>query len=222
MWRKFKGPLDPNKTIDHNDRDRSNNHPDNLSQVTQGENNQNKRKKYNKSKKALMEIVMSKIKNKKLTEEDIEKRHPSKKTVTLDKILKLGKLSILEKVKFKLATKSLSKDVIRQVATRLNEYLSLGPKRPRISFGTVSVSMQAGEDLYSIPRSAKGPYSAVELGFPSKRPPPYIMKYMEPFKDDPTKNVYGYVPIELVARWVVEEYGNTEVLEKNLLEKKEI
>lgn len=60
MWRKFKGPLDSKLTIDHKDRNRENNHPDNLEQKSQGENNQNKRKKYTKHKKKAS-IIISKV-----------------------------------------------------------------------------------------------------------------------------------------------------------------
>ena len=59
VYRKFKGPLDPKKTIDHLDKNRSNNNPDNLVQKTQGENNKNKSKKYKKAE--LVKKVIAKI-----------------------------------------------------------------------------------------------------------------------------------------------------------------
>lgn len=48
VYWKFKGPIEPGYTIDHKDRDRSNNKPDNLQAKTQGDNNQNKTEKYKK------------------------------------------------------------------------------------------------------------------------------------------------------------------------------
>jgi hypothetical protein len=62
IFRKFKGPLKPGHTIDHLDRDNSNNHPKNLKQKTQGENNKNKSKKYKKSKANIIKKVIAKIK----------------------------------------------------------------------------------------------------------------------------------------------------------------
>lgn len=57
IFRKFKGELDATKTINHIDLDNSNNHADNLEQVTQHENNKKKRKKYRKKKKSAEKIV---------------------------------------------------------------------------------------------------------------------------------------------------------------------
>lgn len=58
-----------------------------------------------------------------------------------------------------------------------------------------SVSIQAGENKYSSPRSREvgTKYKAVELGFPSKSD--YII---EPYAENPqvpTETVYGYVPV---------------------------
>lgn len=49
IYRKFKGELDPTLTINHINLDHSDNHPDNLEQISQGENNKKKHKKYKKS-----------------------------------------------------------------------------------------------------------------------------------------------------------------------------
>lgn len=60
----------------------------------------------------------------------------------------------------------------------------------------LSFSVQANYGAYSDPRSATGPYTAVEIGFPSERIEE-IMPYCER-PDDPTETVYGYVPVDLV------------------------
>ena len=60
-----------------------------------------------------------------------------------------------------------------------------------------TLSVQAGDGLYCAPRSSHGPWYQVEVGFPDK-PMPEIMEYAEE-PDNPTKTVYGYVPIEAVA-----------------------
>ncbi len=68
------------------------------------------------------------------------------------------------------------------------------------------VSVQAGAYLYSTPRADKGPYTHVELGFPSQVPPDYILEYAEE-PDNPTGTVYPYTPVELVYRWFAEHGG---------------
>lgn len=68
-----------------------------------------------------------------------------------------------------------------------------------------SVSMQADEFKYCSPRDNSGPWYKVELGFPSAVPTDEVMEYAEN-KDDPTGTVYGYVPIQVVAR-LIDEHG---------------
>jgi len=68
-----------------------------------------------------------------------------------------------------------------------------------------SVSIQAGQCMYSSPRDDFGPYSAVELGYPSDVPPWYVMEYCED-SEAPTNTVYGYVPVPLVVR-MLKEHG---------------
>jgi len=65
-----------------------------------------------------------------------------------------------------------------------------------------TVSVQASTSHYCTPRDNDGPYSEVELGYPSE-PVEAWMEYAE-HSDRPTMTVYGYVPIEVVE--VVLEY----------------
>ena len=65
----------------------------------------------------------------------------------------------------------------------------------------VSLSVQAGEHLYCSPRSNKGPYTQVEIGFPSEPLPELFMPYCEK-PDNPTETVYAYVPLELVLFYI--------------------
>ncbi len=58
VYRAWKGELKPDHTINHIDLDNSNNHPDNLEQIPQGENNKKKHKKYKKNKKASVERIL--------------------------------------------------------------------------------------------------------------------------------------------------------------------
>jgi hypothetical protein len=59
IFRKFKGKLKPNMTINHKDLDSSNNAASNLEQVSREENNQKKHKKYKKAE--IIKRVIEKI-----------------------------------------------------------------------------------------------------------------------------------------------------------------
>jgi hypothetical protein len=80
---------------------------------------------------------------------------------------------------------------------------------PRIECGDgFNVSVQAGELLYSTPREDHGPWSHVEVGYPSERPEPWAdwEGYAEE-ADRPTTTVYGYVPLELVEALIASHGG---------------
>lgn len=75
VFRKFHGPIKPGYTIDHLDKNNSNNHPDNFKQKSQGENNKNKSKKYKKKKKGyIMNVdLVNKVKLK-IAENEVDKK----------------------------------------------------------------------------------------------------------------------------------------------------
>lgn len=78
-----------------------------------------------------------------------------------------------------------------------------------------TVSVIAGYGTYSQPswldtpprQDVEGPFTHVEVGFPSETPQPYSEweQYAET-PDDPTASVYGQVPVELV-RALVDSHG---------------
>jgi hypothetical protein len=69
--------------------------------------------------------------------------------------------------------------------------------RPAIVCGDgLELSVQASHTHYCLPRENDGPYSAVEIGFPSDVIPE-IMEWAET-SATPTETVYGYVPVEVV------------------------
>lgn len=68
-----------------------------------------------------------------------------------------------------------------------------------------SFSAQATKAAYCSPRKNIGPWGAVEVGFPSAEPE-FIMEYAEN-KDDPTRTVYAYVPVELVEKLIAAHGG---------------
>lgn len=61
-----------------------------------------------------------------------------------------------------------------------------------------TLSVQASSAHYSTPRANTGPYSAVEVGFPSSIMS-RLLKYAEDAGADPTRTVYPFVPIAVVA-----------------------
>jgi|SRR5690606_10193456 len=63
------------------------------------------------------------------------------------------------------------------------------------------LSVQAGRHLCCTPRADRGPYTHVEVGFPSKRPPSHWKEYCEDW-EHPTETVYAYVPIEDVLFFI--------------------
>ena len=74
------------------------------------------------------------------------------------------------------------------------EFLSV---RPKIICGDgLILSVQASEGHYCLPRENDGPYTAVEIGFPSDVIPE-IMEWAET-PSTPTETVYGCVPVEVV------------------------
>lgn len=91
--------------------------------------------------------------------------------------------------------------------SKLQNYLQNTPRSegfiiPRVFCPDgLSVSVQASEYAYSSPRDREGPWSSVELGFPSEAPGAAIMQYAEQ-PDQPTETVYGYVPIAIVEEWL--------------------
>jgi len=71
------------------------------------------------------------------------------------------------------------------------------------------LSVQASIGHYCVPRTNKGPYSHVEVGFPSKVPPKSWAEYFDgTFSRKTAKHsVYGYVPVEVVQEWINEHGG---------------
>jgi len=67
-----------------------------------------------------------------------------------------------------------------------------------------TMSVQASATHYCSPRTDDGPWSAVEVGFPS-RIEPLLWDYAE-MPGDWTNTVYGYVPFDVVAA-IIELHG---------------
>jgi len=67
------------------------------------------------------------------------------------------------------------------------------------------VSIQASKSNYSEPRNDIGPYTSVELGFPTASEPLIIGYADDP--DNPTETVYGYVPVGVVQALNIKHGG---------------
>lgn len=83
--------------------------------------------------------------------------------------------------------------------------MGMKPKSKRVVFNNgSSISIQASEDHYNEPRDNEGPYSSVELGFPSEdcELPESVLRYMEMGSDDPVSSVFGFVPASAVVELI--------------------
>jgi hypothetical protein len=67
-----------------------------------------------------------------------------------------------------------------------------------------SMSVQASDVAYSAPRNNMGPYTAVEVGYPSSEDS-ILLQYAEN-PDHPTDSIYSWVPIETVQQ-CIEAHG---------------
>jgi hypothetical protein len=85
------------------------------------------------------------------------------------------------------------------------------PNNPRIYFNNGgSVSVQASHTHYCEPRNDEGPYSEMELGFPSQGTeiPQSLLNYEETSQGgkgegfNPYETVYGYVPVDVIKELV--------------------
>lgn len=89
------------------------------------------------------------------------------------------------------ARRSMLKDMLRQV-------------RPIQCADGLELSVQASTTHYCSPRDSVGPWTAVEVGFPTERVEE-LMEYAEN-PNDPTDTVYGWVPVAVIEA-IVEKHG---------------
>ena len=93
----------------------------------------------------------------------------------------------------------------RKVVRHSTDFLMLGLRPHIICADGLKLSIQASKAHYCRPRSNVGPYTAVEVGFPSKRVEE-LMPYIDGPDEEATTTVYGYVPVEVVEQ-VIEKHG---------------
>jgi len=65
-----------------------------------------------------------------------------------------------------------------------------------------SISIQGSSSHYCEPREDGAVYNQLELGFPTEdvKLPKSFLKYQEVPGEDPTKSVFGYVPVDVILR----------------------
>lgn len=68
-----------------------------------------------------------------------------------------------------------------------------------------NMSVQARAFCYCEPGNNEGPWSAVEVGFPSEREE-LLMEFAES-PSDPTGTVYGWVPVEVISEVIAKRGG---------------
>lgn len=84
--------------------------------------------------------------------------------------------------------------------------------RPRVTFADgTSVSIQASGFHYCEPKTDEGPWTEVELGFPS-REIAELMPYAES-PEKPCDTVYGYVPVAIVDALIIACGGLSDISE---------
>jgi hypothetical protein len=71
-----------------------------------------------------------------------------------------------------------------------------------------TLSVQASRTHYCTPRNNHGPYTHLEVGFPSVIPPDTWAKYAD--GDYPAADVYGYVPVSLIKEFIDAHGGETD------------
>lgn len=68
-----------------------------------------------------------------------------------------------------------------------------------------TLSVQASENHYCKPRNNVGPYTHVEVGYPSTYPPDTWRDYAD--GDPDNSDVWGYIPTELVEAYITAHGG---------------
>lgn len=64
-----------------------------------------------------------------------------------------------------------------------------------------TLSCQASETHYCYPREDNGPWSKIEVGYPSQVPNEEMLQYCENQRD-PTKSIYGYLPVKICCDFI--------------------
>jgi hypothetical protein len=112
--------------------------------------------------------------------------------------------------KFEQVVKELQSRLSFENKSRSTEWGHVCRPIPKIDCADgTTLSVQASSGHYCDPRSDKGPYWSVEVGFPSVTIESF-MDYIEDSESGPTRSVYGWVPIYVVAQAILDHGGFAE------------
>lgn len=103
---------------------------------------------------------------------------------------------------FRMPAAQASKYDLNKLLTFKSAHLTYSVMPRIVCADGTTLSVQAGSALYSTPRTDRGPYSAVEVGFPSSPPPSTWDEY-----SGGDSNIWAYVPIELVHFYIAGHGG---------------
>jgi hypothetical protein len=108
-------------------------------------------------------------------------------------------------------------DVLSAYVTRMREKavegrLSHDQVPPLVCRDGLKLSVQASSYHYSAPRHHVGPWTSMEIGFPSK-PVPELREWRQDLEDDESDEdcVFGWVPVEKILE-TIEKHGGCEQL----------
>jgi len=109
-------------------------------------------------------------------------------------------------------------DVLSAYVTRMREKavegrLSHEQVPPLVCRDGLKLSVQASSYHYCAPRDHVGPWTSMEIGFPSK-PVPELREWRQDLEDDQPDEecVFGWVPVEKILE-TIEKHGGCEQLE---------
>jgi hypothetical protein len=108
-------------------------------------------------------------------------------------------------------------DVLSAYITRMREKavegrLSHDQVPPLVCRDGLKLSVQASARHYCAPKNHVGPWTSMEIGFPSK-PVPELREWREDLEDDESDEdcVFGWVPVEKILE-TIEKHGGCEQL----------
>jgi len=109
-------------------------------------------------------------------------------------------------------------DVLSAYITRMREKAVLGRLShevmpPLVCRDGLELSIQASSYHYCTPKTHEGPWTAMELGFPSKSVPE-LRQWREDLGDDSPDEecIFGWVPVDMLLK-TIEKHGGCAQLE---------
>ena len=97
------------------------------------------------------------------------------------------------------------------IITRLTPKVWIKHNAPRVRCADGAIlSVQASKSHYCLPRDNHGPYTAVEVGYPSPAPPESWNEFADSTPGGRVGGIYSYVPVELVYEFIEAHGGEVQ------------